>query len=380
MDTVHATQNVSENPTDEGSDKNRLVLALKKSLAHFTLEVELSLWPGITILFGASGSGKTTLLQCIAGLVQPGSGSLVLGPRILFDSEKRINVPVVRRRIAYLFQDLALFPHLNVEQNVQYGLARTSLQDRRKRTLEILNSFRIEHLVNRKPHEVSGGERQRIALARSLVTDPSLLLLDEPLSALDSITKSKIIEDLRAWNAAHAIPILYVTHALTEAFALGERVVVLDRGRILAHGTPQQVLAAPRNETVAQLAGFENIFAAAVISRNEGHGTLRCRLDDSAVELEVPLARYASGTRVRVAIRAGDIMLASIRPEGLSARNVFQGDLLSVRRQGVTIIATVESGVRFQIDLTPSAFDQLRLKIGQSVWLVIKTYSCHLVA
>jgi molybdate transport system ATP-binding protein len=352
----------------------------KRFAGGFQLAAEFRAGAGITILFGPSGSGKTTLLKCVAGLETPDSGRVAVGPRVLFDSEQKIDLPVRGRAIGYLFQSLALFPHLSVEANVAYGLAGKPADTRRRRVREILESFRVAHLSGRKPGAISGGERQRVALARSLVTDPALLLLDEPLSALDSIVKSKIIEDLRAWNTSRNIPIVYVTHSPAEAFALGERIVVLESGAVLAQGTPQEVLAAPRHETVAQLAGFENIFDAAVTAILEDHGTMRCRLGASQLELEVPLLWTEPGSATRVAIRAGDILVATARPEGISARNSFQGTLRSLERRGVTVIATVDAGVRFEVHLTPNAIQALGLKAGQQVWVIVKTYSCHLVA
>jgi molybdate transport system ATP-binding protein len=363
--------------TGDGSLEARV---RKQFAGGFTLEAELRADPGITILFGPSGSGKTTLLESIAGLQTPESGRVALGARVLFDSERNLDVPVRDRGIGYLFQDLALFPHLTVEANVAYGLAQQPAERRRAHVRQILESFRVAHLAGRKPGSISGGERQRVALARSLVTNPALLLLDEPLSALDAIVKSKIIDDLRAWNASHHIPIIYVTHSPAEAFALGERIIVLKSGTILAQGSPQEVLAAPRHETVAQLAGFENIFDATVTGLHEEHGTMRCRLRDSGLELEVPLLWTEPGAVTRVAIRAGDILVANARPEGISARNSFQGTLVSLERRGVTVIATVDAGVRFEVHLTPSAIQSLRLEAGQQVWLIVKTYSCHLVA
>jgi molybdate transport system ATP-binding protein len=359
-------------------DGTNLSVQIKKTLsAGFSLQAEFTAPPGVTILFGPSGSGKTTLLHCVAGLLQPDAGRVALGDCLLFDSGQKIEIRVPGRSIGYLFQDLAIFPHLTVEQNIQYGLSRLDFESRRYRTAEISESFRIAHLLNRKPGEISGGERQRVALARSLVTHPKLLLLDEPLSALDDVVKAKIIEDLRAWNSARGIPIIYVTHDQQEVFALGERVVVLDAGRILAQGTPQQVMQAPRLETVAQLAGFENIFDARVTALRENNGTMVCSLKNSEVTIEAPLTRATPGLLVRVAIRAGDIILATQPLENLSARNQFPGKLVSLQQQGVTVIASVESGVKFEVHLTPGACEQLRLKTGQQVWLVIKTYSCH---
>ncbi len=188
--------------------------------------------------------------------------------------------------------------------------------EKRLRTDAILESFRIPQLRGRKPAEISGGERQRVALARALVTDPCVLLLDEPLAALDASTKSKIIDDLRAWNQAHRIPILYVTHSREEVFALGERVLVLENGRIIAQGTPHEVMTAPRQETVAQLAGFENIFDATVLAAHPDRGTMTCQIVGSSVELETPLVRAEVGSVLRVGIRAGDILLATVRRLG----------------------------------------------------------------
>jgi len=243
----------------------------------------------------------------------------------------------------------------------------------------ILNQFRIAHVARRRPAQLSGGERQRVALARSLVIEPQVLLLDEPLAALDLPTQSQLIADLRAWNRQHQIPILYVTHSQREAFALGERVVVLDGGKILAHGPPGEVLRAPHQETVAYLAGFENVFDARVVTLHEAHGTMTCRLENSTAELEVPLAQATAGAQVRIAIHAGDIIMAIERPQGLSARNVLPGKVLTLDQQGITAHARVDCGAVFQVELTPYAVQSLALAAGREVWLVIKTYSCHLL-
>jgi molybdate transport system ATP-binding protein len=357
-----------------------LTAAIRTRLSsQFALDVRLSAAPGITMIFGESGSGKTTLLRCLAGLRRPDSGEIVIGDRVLFDEARGIDVAPQRRAVGYVFQHLALFPHMTVERNLHYGLAHLAAATRRARTAAIAARFRIEHLLPRKPGEISGGERQRAALARCLVTDPRLLLLDEPLSALDHVTQSRIIEDLRTWNAARGIPILYVTHSHREVFALGEMVVVLAGGRILAEGRPQEVLESPAHEALAQLAGFENFFDASVISARPEWGTMRCRLNEGGAELEVPLARTATDGGLRIAVRAGDILLTVEEPRGLSARNVLQGGIASIQREGATVIVMVDAGCRFQVHLTPGACESLRLAAGQRVWLVIKTHSCRIV-
>jgi molybdate transport system ATP-binding protein len=350
-----------------------------RTASGFALDIRFAVPAGITILFGGSGAGKTTTLGCIAGLVTPDDGRIRVDGRVLFDSAARVNVDVSRRALGYVFQDLALFPHLTVGRNVRYGLRGIEESEREKRVREILDSFRIASLHGRLPGEISGGERQRVALARALVTRPAVLLLDEPLSALDAATKGRIVDDLRAWNRAQRIPILYVTHSRDEVFALGERVLVLERGRVVAEGLPQEVLGAPREETVAQLAGFENIFDARVDAVHEDAGTMTCRLVPGAVDLEVPLTRIEPGSIVRVGMRAGDILLATEEPRGLSARNVLRGTLAGFEEKDFKVLARVDCGATFSVLLTPGSRRSLGLVAGQPVWLIVKTHSCHLL-
>ena len=242
-----------------------------------------------------------------------------------------------------------------------------------------MESFRIADLRNRRPREISGGERQRVALARTLVTDPGVLLLDEPLAALDAPTKSQIVEDLRAWNESHGVPILYVTHSRDEVFALGERVILLEKGKILGDGVPHQAMTAAHLETVASLAGFENIFDVVVAAVHEDRGTMTCRLSGNALELETPLVKANVGSALRVGIQAGDVLLATSHPEGLSARNIVEGKMVSLTQRDVIVVANVNCGVEMEVHLTLAARDALHLRPGQPVWLIVKTHSCHLM-
>ena len=348
---------------------------------EFLLDVAVDLMPGFTILFGPSGAGKTTLLDCLAGLTAPDSGRISLSDRILLDSSLGVSVPTAERRVGYVFQTLALFPHMTVEGNVAYGLAHLPTSERSRRTTSLLEAFRISDLAQRKARHISGGESQRVALARTLVTDPEFLLLDEPLAALDAPTKAKIIDDLREWNRTHNIPILYVTHSREEAFALGERLIVLESGNIVAQGTPHEVLSAPYMETVAQLAGFENIFDAVVEAVRPERGTMTCRIagDADGVVLETPLVRGGVGSALRIGIRAGDILLATSAPTGLSARNVIPGHIQSLEQRDMIVSARVKCRVEMDVHLTLAARDSLELAPGKEVWLVIKTHSCHLM-
>jgi molybdate transport system ATP-binding protein len=365
-------------------DSDALAINIRKRFHgdsdSFELDVSRAAHSGINILFRASGAAKTTLLDCIAGLTTPDSGRITIGDRVFFDGTERTNLSIRKRRIGYVFQDLALFPHLSTEKNIQYGLRDGSAADRQQQSAAIMESFRISHLRTRKPGEISGGERQRVALARALVTDPYVLLLDEPLAGLDAAVKSTIIADLRAWNQLHRIPILYVTHGREEVFALGERVLILEHGKIIAQGTPHEVMTAPRQETVAQLAGFENIFDTTVVAVHQDRGTMTCRIASGKLQLETPLVRAEVGSTLRVGIRAGDILLATLRPSGLSARNMILGRVTSLAQRDMIVVALVECGVEMEVHLTLAARDSLRLHPGREVWLIMKTHSCHLMA
>jgi molybdate transport system ATP-binding protein len=204
--------------------------------------------------------------------------------------------------------------------------------------------------------------------------------LDEPLTGLDAELKAAIVDDLRAWNAAKRIPILYVTHSREEVDALGERVLAMENGHIVSAGAPMEVLDAPRRKKLAQAAGFENLLNGVVLDLRETDGVMRVRLEESACEIEVPLGYAVAGDRVKVAIRAGDILLAVERPIGLSARNIMEGRIVSLEQRGTLLIARVDCGALFVVHVTPGAVRALGLAAGRRVWLVLKTHSCHLVA
>jgi molybdate transport system ATP-binding protein len=368
-----------------------LRVSVRKVLStSFELAVDFAVSSGIHILFGPSGAGKTTLLDCIAGISTPNSGRVSVLGHVLFDSAARIAVPVTKRRIGYVFQDLALFPHFSVEANVAYGLGALSIAERNARVDRLLEAMGIATLRRRRPEELSGGERQRVALARALVIEPSMLLLDEPLAGLDLPVRMKIADDLRSWIRDTQIPVLYVTHSRDEVFMLGNSLLVLEQGRVIAQGTPHAVLSAPRSETVAQLAGFENILDAVVTSIHEERGTMTCRVrrvperkmyQDAGwrgIDLETPLIRAAPGDKLRIGISAGDILLSTAAPVGLSARNVLAGRLTSLAQRDTTIVAVVDCGVEVAAHLTLSARDSLVLTPGSPVWVIVKTHSCHL--
>jgi molybdate transport system ATP-binding protein len=338
----------------------------------------------VVVLFGASGAGKSSLLDCIAGHRQPERGRIALAGRTLFSSAERVNLQVRRRRIGYLSQQLALFPHMSVRQNVEYGLLDLPARQRRQRVAAMLERLKIDFLANCRPAAISGGEQQRVALARILVTEPELLLLDEPLAALDLAVKSALLETLFEWQRERAVPMLYVTHQQPEAYSLARRVLLIEQGRIVADGAPREVFLAPLHPEHAALSGYENLLDAVVEAVHPELGTMSCRLAASGLRMEAPLAARAPAEAVRLAVRAGDILLATAKPQGLSARNVICGSIESIAdRAGVVEVIVACGGdgntVPLRIHVTRGAQRELALHTHQPVWLIIKTHSIQLL-
>lgn len=347
----------------------------------FLLDVEFAALPGVTILFGASGSGKTTTLKSIAGILRPDAGRIVIGEKTLFDSEGAIDLPIRQRGVGYVFQNLALFPHLSARENVEFGMTSHGRRGRRDRAIDLLRAFHVEHTADRRPRQISGGEAQRVAFARALASSPRILLLDEPLSAIDETTKLAIISDLKSLNRELRLPIIYVTHSREEAMTLGERVVVFEHGRIVAEGEPLEVFSAPVRASVARLTGVENIFTGRITAKHAAGGTMTVEIDDAGgvCQVEVPFGREAVGEQVRVAVPSGDILLALEEPQGTSARNRLCGRITMIEDKGARTLASVTSGVLWRATLTRQAVNELDLYPGKPVWLAFKTHSCYLL-
>ncbi|HWN11948.1 MAG TPA: ATP-binding cassette domain-containing protein [Pyrinomonadaceae bacterium] len=350
------------------------------SSSKFLVEVEFQVTSGVTVIVGHSGAGKTTILRCIAGLCDPQEGRIAIGERLLFDSTQRVKVESARRCVGFVFQDLALFPHLSVQDNVAYGLRRLDDVERQRRMREVLEAFQIAHLCKRFPREISGGEQQRVALARSLVTEPAVLLLDEPLSSLDPRTKASIIEDLRRWNDARRIPILYVTHDYEEVLALGDRVIALDQGRIEAEGVPRELIPALRREQLAAPSNFENLFDATVVAHSDHEHTMMCQITGTSIQIETPMAAVRLDSEVRIGIRADEILVASSQPEIVGECNVIRGKVKVLERIGANVEARVEGGGEFRVRLSARSVEASKLAVTSEVWMMIRAHACHLVS
>jgi len=324
---------------------------------------------GVTVLFGASGAGKSAVLSCIAGAIKPSSGRIILGERVLFDSNGRINVPMERRRIGWVFQDARLFPHLTVEKNLRFGQRRAGAGpigfD------EVTAVLGIEDLLKRRPRDLSGGERQRIGLGRALLSQPSLLLMDEPLAALDAPRKAEILPFLERLKHAFALPIIYVTHSLAEAVRLGDRMVVMEQGKVIAEGPLAEIVSRPDLPLVTNRNEVGAVLEAEVAGVDGGLTLLKV----GAWEVRVPKLAKAPGDRVRVYVLARDVMLARERPRRISARNVLKGTikLLTAQEDGAVLVVLEQAGVTLLSSVTADAVSALELQPGQDVWAIVKS-------
>jgi molybdate transport system ATP-binding protein len=281
-----------------------------KRLPGFTLDVDWEAGDEVVALFGASGAGKTLTLACLAGLVRPDEGRIATHAGVLFDSAARVDVPPQRRRLGYVFQGYALFPHLSVEDNVAFGLRGRARHERRRRTAEVLDRLGLAPLARRRPRDLSGGQQQRVALGRALAVDPELLLLDEPLSALDAPLRRQLRADLvgtvREWGKATVL----VTHDLAEAFQLADRIVIYDAGRVAQAGPKSELLSRPASAEVARLLGMRNILEGTVVKATPE--IIELAWQGHVLEaINSPARRYLPppGTRVAFFIRPEHVRL-----------------------------------------------------------------------
>jgi molybdate transport system ATP-binding protein len=336
-------------------------------------------WPlaadPVTVLFGPSGSGKTTVLRALAGLDRPDAGSIALGGETWFDGARGVFVPPQARGVGLLFQEYAIFPHLSVAANVGYGLHRLGRAARSARVGELAERLGIGQLLGRHPAELSGGQRQRVALARALAPRPRLLLLDEPLSALDAPTREALRAELRHLLEASGVPAVVVTHDRIEALALGDRLAVLVEGRIRQVGQVHEVFSAPADVEVARVVGTENVFPARLSDRADGLVTVRA----GAAEL-LAVDPGGDGDDAYACIRAEDVVLEPAEDAHLSsARNRLTGAVVSRRDEGPLARVTVECGVRLVALVTRASAERLALAPGRRVAAVVKAPSVRIV-
>lgn len=292
-----------------------LQLRVRKRLSSFTLDVDLSVDGGLTVLFGPSGAGKTLTLRAVAGLLTPDSGRIVIDDNLVFDSRRNLNLPPQRRRVGYVMQDYALFPHLTVAENIAFGLSGRPMRGQQQIVDDMLRLVRLEGLGPRRPRQLSGGQQQRVALARVLVTRPRVLLLDEPFAALDTPLRSRLRRDLLDVRQRFDVPILFVTHDLEEAHMLADQMAVYDEGRVLQVGAPREILQQPADRTVARFTGAKNIFSGEVVYAGDDG----LRIATRRATLWTPPAPYPAGAYLDCCVRPEHVTL--LRPERRESRS-----------------------------------------------------------
>src|SRR3989304_1025945 len=358
-----------------------LELSFKKSLGTFHLDLSLQVENELMVLFGPSGSGKSLTLQCISGLMTPDTGYMRMNGKSYFDSEESVSLPLNKRQIGYVFQDYALFPHMTVYSNVSYGISGEPKQIINEKIAELLSILRLEGLENRYPSELSGGQRQRVAIARALIVKPSLFLLDEPFAALDQPVRSKLGVDLKRIRSRFSTPTLMVTHDLEEAFILGDRIAVMNEGKIEQVGTREEVFYRPKSKKVAKFLGIKNIFRGKVASVIEEGGV---SIESAGFRVIAPSPGPLSiSEEVEFCIRPEEVMiLREDRPvrEGLS-ENIISGHIIEIVEQGPTYLVLFHAvnGPTLHISVPSYAFKKLGLNEGKEIRVSLKKESIWII-
>ncbi len=355
-----------------------LTVDCRKTFAgRFTLSAQLTVpmdRTRVLILFGPSGSGKTTLLRCLAGLDQPDQGRIQFGEAIWSDRSSGRWVPPQARQIGYMPQDYALFPTHTVAGNIEYGLTDLSYDERKARVGYLVDLLGLQGLERAKPSQLSGGQQQRVALARAIATRPQLLLLDEPLSALDAPTRGRLSGELRTVLTQLQIPSIVVTHDWAETLTLGDVVAVMHGGTILQTGSPQEVFSRPADTKVAEIVGVETVVQGQVASNENGLVTVAV----NGTTLKA-LGQDHGGSVVYICIRAEDVLLEPAGSGVTSARNHLAGHVTELLPQGVLVKVTVDCGFPLKALITRGAKEELGIQMGSAVVVAIKAGAVHLV-
>ncbi|WGF89641.1 molybdenum ABC transporter ATP-binding protein [Marinivivus vitaminiproducens] len=338
----------------------------------FALDAGFTSEGGLTALFGPSGSGKTTLIGILAGLVRPDEGRVALDGMVLLDTERRIDLPAHRRRVGYIFQEGRLFPHLSVRRNLLYGRWFAPRDGEGHGLDEVVELLGIGHLLGRRPSRLSGGEKQRVAIGRALLAKPRLLLMDEPLAALDQARKDEILPFIERLRDTTQVPIVYVSHALAEVTRLATQIVVMREGRTVASGPTADLMRRVDLPGFSVRAEAGVVIEVEVTGHDEAHGLTALRA--AAGDLLVPRLAVPAGTRLPLQIRARDVMLATERPHGLSALNILEGTVSAVGpAEGSIVDIRVECrGDRLVARLTRRSVDMLGIVPGRPVYAVVK--------
>ncbi len=365
-----------------------ITVSISHKLGKFDLDADFHIPDtGITALFGPSGSGKTSLINIIAGLETPRQGHIEISDRVVFDHRQRINLPARKRRVGYVFQDARLFPHKTVSENLYFGARRNAQKLPREEQSAILEMLGILPLMGRRPAALSGGEKQRVSLGRALLSNPDILLLDEPLSALDHARKQEILPYFQWLRDHRKIPMLYVTHAIDEVARLADHMVVIDQGTTLASGSVFEMLGRTDLPPLAGRFDAGTVLSARIVSRDPKAEV--SFLDCAGQRLVVPYLGRPTNPNVRLHIRARDVMIAKTAPTGISANNVIPVTITKISQENrdtvdISLWLGHDPDDRHQHDtanaqpvlharITRWSAHRLKLGLGQKVFAVIKS-------
>lgn len=371
-----------------GTDLSALDVDFRLSLDQFDLAVRLQAGPERIVVFGPSGAGKSLTMRTLAGLVAPDAGVIRVAGRTWFDSDRQINQPPQARRVGYVPQNYGLFPHLSVAGNVAFGLHRLPRQQRAQRVIRILQVMHLAEQADMRPGELSGGQQQRVALARALVTEPDLLLMDEPLGALDATLRERLRQELRQVQARFGIPTLLITHDLAEAYSLAERLVILDRGQVVQSGRRDEVFRRPASPEVARVLGMSNILRGRVLGWEPG----ALQVDWAGYPLYLASKQVdgrSPGQEVTFGIRPEEVMFVRqnqpLRPR--IGENLVPGTIVADDAQGFDhhLSVAVEgkdglSSVLLSVRLPHPVYLRLELAVGQQHQLALKADAFHVFA
>ncbi len=351
-----------------------LSVDLQLQQGSFTLNAKFSLENSVTGLFGSSGSGKSTLLSLIAGLKQPDNGWIRLNGKYLYCQSKNINLPANKRKVGVVFQDNQLFPHLTVMQNLAYGYNRTDNSLRRFEAAEIIDLLEISHLLAKRPTQLSGGEKQRIALGRALLASPQLLLLDEPLASLDKGLKEQILPFLKRVKDELKLPMIYVSHSIEEILHLTDHLVVINKGKTLGCGLFYDVIKAKNVQDIAGSMGLKNTITATIIKNDTKLGYSIAEIKGHTLFL--PLAdKLSKGDSCYISIRSNEIAIAKHHIAHISIQNQIKGIIISYTKKTSGVSLNIDIGTTLIVDITSKAFSELGLNQGSEVYCLIKAQS-----
>jgi molybdate transport system ATP-binding protein len=349
-------------------------IALRHPFGAFALDAEFAVdKPGITALFGPSGAGKSTIANAIAGLFRPGEGRIVIGDRVIFDSHAGIFVPPRARRIGYVFQDARLFPHMSVENNLRFGWRRAAVHTRDADFARVVELLGLDTLLARRPAKLSGGEKSRVALGRALLSSPSLLILDEPLAALDAARKAEILPWFERLRDEALLPMIYVTHAIEEVARLADTLVLLQNGRVIAQGSTFDLLPDLEFAALTGAPPAGAVFAATV-SEHRDADRLTVLAFDGGILL-VPRLQEKPGARLRVRLRAEDVMLARVIPGAISANNVLSTTVTAARIADETHadVQLACGAAKIVSRITRASLARLDVKPGMTMYAIVKS-------